>query len=166
MEDNHKESCDIWRDSWKDNNWGGEGWQPKPQLLKGRIQNKLQKPQRRNRLKESGMRTPTGWLRLTAQDSEQMTTRVKCICGKTCKNMMGLKICQARMGCLTVQVTIQHTEATSGETQEDPGPETNHSAQSLPVSHTPTASTSRVAPLASNAQNPQAPSAACNLQSH
>lgn len=65
-----------------------------------------------------------------------------------------------------MQVTTQHTEATSDKTQEEPGPVTNHRAQNLQVLHICTASTLLAAPLASSAQNPQVPSAACNFQSH
>lgn len=43
---------------------------------------------------------------------------------------------------------------------------TNHSAQNLQVLHICTPSTRLAAPLASSAQNPQVPSAACNFESH
>jgi len=57
----------------------------------------------------------------------------------------------------------QRTEAISH--QEEPGPETNHSAQSLLVSPTSTASTPLASLLAGSAQSHQAPSAASNAWS-
>jgi len=69
-----------------------------------------------------------------------MTQRIECICGKSCKNMRGLKIHQAGMRCLIAGATTQCPEAI-GEKQEGPGLETNHSAQSLLVLPTSTAST-------------------------
>ena len=76
-------------------------------------------------------------LRTTTQDIEITTTRVQCICGKSCKNQKGLKIHQGKMKCLTAAMTTQRTEVTSGQTQEEPGPDATHSAQSLLVSPTP-----------------------------
>lgn len=72
------------------------------------------------------------------------TTTIQCICGKSCKNERGLKIHQGRMRCVTAAMTTQRTEVTSGKTQEEPGPEATHSAQSLPVSPIPAASSSPV----------------------
>lgn len=65
---------------------------------------------------------------------------------------------------MTVGLTTQCIEATSGETQEEPGPETSHSAQILQGSHTPLASMLPATPLAGSAQNLQAPTAAGNVQ--
>ncbi len=80
--------------------------------------------------------------RTTTQDKAIMTTTIQCICGRICKNERGLKIHQGRMRCLRAETATQCTEATSGKTQEEPGPEATHSAQSLLVSLTPAASSS------------------------
>ncbi|RXN12199.1 reverse transcriptase [Labeo rohita] len=79
---------------------------------------------------------------MTTQDNGTTTTTVQCICGKSCKNERGLRIHQGRMRCLKAAVTMtQRTEVTtSGKTQEEPGSEATHSAQSLLVSPTPAAS--------------------------
>ncbi|RXN04375.1 reverse transcriptase [Labeo rohita] len=81
-------------------------------------------------------------LRMTTQDNGTTTTTVQCICGKSCKNERGLRIHQGRMRCLKAAVTTtQRTEVTtSGKTQEEPGLEATHSAQSLLVSPTSAAS--------------------------
>ena len=60
-----------------------------------------------------------------------MTAR--CRCGKICKNSRGFKIHQARKRCLEGENVPQHTDTTSDETQEDPGQEAPHGAQSLRV---------------------------------
>ncbi|CAC5371100.1 unnamed protein product [Mytilus coruscus] len=59
----------------------------------------------------------------------------KCHCGKICKNQRGLKIHQSRSGCSRGIVTEQHTDL-SGETQENPSQDTNHSARNLSASVT------------------------------
>ncbi|XP_016087054.1 uncharacterized protein, partial [Sinocyclocheilus grahami] len=56
---------------------------------------------------------------------------VTCICGKLCKNHRGLKIHQARMKCLERESEVQRTGLEPGETQEEPGQEATHRAQSL-----------------------------------
>ena len=52
------------------------------------------------------------------------TTRVTCLCGKSCKNLRGLKILQTKMGCRRRKQADQHTEAVLstvlGETEEEP----------------------------------------------
>lgn len=56
-----------------------------------------------------------------------------CKCGKVCKNPPGLKIHQTKMGCLRKPV-VYHSivpYTAPGETEEDPGPDTPHSAQNL-----------------------------------
>lgn len=62
------------------------------------------------------------------------TTSTVCRCGKVCKNSRGLKIHQTKMTCLRTQV-VQCTEpvlvTTLGETEEELGPESSHSAQNL-----------------------------------
>lgn len=65
------------------------------------------------------------------QDYRHMTTRAVCRCGKVCKNLHGLKIHQAKMKCLTGRQVVQRTGPAPGETQEEPSPESPHSAQSL-----------------------------------
>ncbi|CAC5381747.1 unnamed protein product [Mytilus coruscus] len=59
----------------------------------------------------------------------------KCHCGKICKNQRGLKIHQSRSGCSRGIVTEQRTDL-SGETQENPSQDTNHSARNLSASVT------------------------------
>ncbi|XP_038147774.1 uncharacterized protein LOC119787807 [Cyprinodon tularosa] len=64
----------------------------------------------------------------------QLTTSAVCKCGKVCKNLKGLKIHQTKMRCLrnpVEQRTVPVPSTASGETEEDPGPESPHSAQSL-----------------------------------
>ncbi len=125
---------------------GGGGWQPKPLLPQGRTQSKLQNPQKKDTLRgarEGGDEHPNRTdSRTTTQDKGITTTTIRCICGRICKNEHGLKIHQGRMRCLTAETTTQRTEATSVKTQEEPGPEATHSAQSLLVSPTPAASSS------------------------
>ncbi|KAK7919075.1 hypothetical protein WMY93_010359 [Mugilogobius chulae] len=74
----------------------------------------------------------------TASDhgNEQTDSSKKCVCGKTCKNQRGLKIHQARMKCLEVEIPAQRTGVQPGETQEEPGLELPHRAQSLQVKGT------------------------------
>ena len=60
-----------------------------------------------------------------------MTAR--CRCWKISKNSRGLKIHQARKRCLEGGDVPQRTDTTSDETQENPGKEAAHSAQSLHV---------------------------------
>lgn len=62
----------------------------------------------------------------------QTTTSKQCTCGKVCKNIHGLKIHKAMMKCLFVVGTAQCTGACI-EMQEEPGPESPHSAWSLQV---------------------------------
>lgn len=71
-----------------------------------------------------------------------MTSSIQCICSRISKNERGLKIHQGRMRCLTAATTTQRTEVTSDKTQEEPGLEATHSAQSLLVSSIPAASSS------------------------
>ncbi|XP_073731592.1 uncharacterized protein [Misgurnus anguillicaudatus] len=68
----------------------------------------------------------------------ETTMSAACICGKVCKNRHGLKIHQAKMKCLREKQVEQRTGLAPGETQEEPGPESPHSAQNL---HAPQAST-------------------------
>lgn len=56
-----------------------------------------------------------------------------CICGKLCKNQHGLKIHQTRMKCLEWESEVQRTGPGPGETQEEPGQEASHRAQSLHI---------------------------------
>lgn len=87
----------------------------------------------------------------------QTTTNATCVCGKSCKNPRGLKIHQTKMGCLAhvqseqrsrnhlreAQEVLGRNENRSpqnsrapedlGETQEEPGQESPHSAQNLHV---------------------------------
>ncbi|KAK0145691.1 hypothetical protein N1851_015413 [Merluccius polli] len=60
-----------------------------------------------------------------------MTTSAVCLCGKVCRNPRGLKIHQTKMKCLTGRQVVQRTGPVPGETQEEPGPESPHSAQTL-----------------------------------
>ncbi|XP_062387675.1 uncharacterized protein LOC134076569 [Sardina pilchardus] len=60
-----------------------------------------------------------------------MTTSAICSCGKVCKNQHGLKIHQAKMKCLTGKQLVQRAGLVPGETEEEPGQESPHSAQSL-----------------------------------
>ncbi|XP_035990671.1 uncharacterized protein LOC118562404 [Fundulus heteroclitus] len=64
------------------------------------------------------------------------TTNVTCICGKLCKNHRGLKIHQAKMKCLDRDNEVQRSGLVPGETQEEPGQEATHRAQSLHVPQT------------------------------
>lgn len=64
-----------------------------------------------------------------------------------------------------MNITLKRTEVPSGETTEELGPETNHSAQSLLVSVMSTASTPMVIPSANSEQSLQEPSAATSRQS-
>ncbi len=68
--------------------------------------------------------------RLTTHTNAQ-TTNVTCFCGKLFKNHRGLKIHQARMKCLERESEVQRTSPEPGETQEGPGQEATHRAQSL-----------------------------------
>lgn len=77
--------------------------------------------------------------RMTIQDNGITMMTTQCICGKICKNERGLKIHQGKMRCLTRSTVTQRTEVTSGQMQEELGPEATHSAQSLLVSPMPVA---------------------------
>ncbi|XP_063050368.1 uncharacterized protein LOC134445223 [Engraulis encrasicolus] len=63
------------------------------------------------------------------------TTRVSCMCGKSCKNLRGLRIHQTKMGCTRRKQAEQRTEAVHstapGETEEEQDPESTHSVQNL-----------------------------------
>ncbi|XP_056127556.1 uncharacterized protein LOC130105540 [Rhinichthys klamathensis goyatoka] len=70
----------------------------------------------------------------TTNANGQSTTSAVCKCGKVCKNTTGLKIHQTKMGCLrklVTQRTVPVLSIAPGETEEEPGPDTYHSAQSL-----------------------------------
>ena len=54
-------------------------------------------------------------------------------CGKTCKNIKGLKIHQTKMGCAPIANLVQRIEQISSQSAERPGPESNHSAKTLNV---------------------------------
>ena len=69
--------------------------------------------------------------RRTTCANAQGITKPTCVCGKECKNERGLKIHQTRMKCLVQISQMQRTGNVPGETQEVPGPETHHRAQSL-----------------------------------
>ena len=58
------------------------------------------------------------------------------MCGKICKNEKGLKIHQTRMKCKERLEAPQCTGLEPGETEEEPGPEAPHRAQSLQVVQT------------------------------
>ncbi|XP_062283087.1 uncharacterized protein LOC133987658 [Scomber scombrus] len=60
----------------------------------------------------------------------------QCTCGKVCKNIHGLKIHRARMKCPVGADASQRTGVTPGETQEELGLESPHSAQNLQVLQT------------------------------
>lgn len=64
-------------------------------------------------------------------------TSAQCFCGKVCKNPHGLKIHQAKMRCVRTVHASQRSGNTPGETQEELGPESNHSAQNLQVTQAP-----------------------------
>lgn len=64
-------------------------------------------------------------------------TNATCICGKLCKYYRGLKIHQARTKCLEQESEVQHTGLEPGETQEEPGQEATHRAQSLHIPEPP-----------------------------
>lgn len=66
----------------------------------------------------------------------QMTTSMRCMCGKICKNKRGLKIHQAKTKCSEGIGATQRTGVQPGETKEGPGPESPHSARNLQVSST------------------------------
>ena len=55
----------------------------------------------------------------------------KCVCGKTCKNLRGLKIHQGRMKCLMGGRQEQRTGQDLDQTQEKQGQEVHHRTQSL-----------------------------------
>ncbi|XP_075304756.1 retrovirus-related Pol polyprotein from type-1 retrotransposable element R2 [Odontesthes bonariensis] len=91
-------------DNWKDSNRGREGQQPELQLPTDK--------QAKNR-------------------NGKTTTSAVCLCGKVCKNPHGLKIHQTKMKCLTGTQVVQRTGPVPSETQEEPGQESTHSAQTL-----------------------------------
>ena len=55
-----------------------------------------------------------------------------CVCGKVCKNSVGVRIHQGRMGCLTKKPPTQRKEK-SNKTAEEPDLESHHSVRSLSV---------------------------------
>ncbi len=67
------------------------------------------------------------------QGNGQTNTSKQCTCGKICKNERGLKIHQGKMKCLVGTGPTQRTGSQPGETQEEPGPESPHSARNLQV---------------------------------
>lgn len=64
-------------------------------------------------------------------------TSVECVCRKVCKNLRGLKIHQAKMKCVQMVQESQCSGTMSGETQEEQGVESNHSALNLQVTQAP-----------------------------
>ncbi|XP_053332775.1 uncharacterized protein LOC128506382 [Clarias gariepinus] len=70
---------------------------------------------------------------VTDTGNGQTTMSKQCTCGKVCKNIHGLKIHQTKMKCLLGAGATQRTGAQPGETQEEPGPESPHSARNLQV---------------------------------
>ncbi|XP_067284127.1 uncharacterized protein [Pseudorasbora parva] len=75
--------------------------------------------------------------RIPTHSDGNMTTSAQCFCGKVCKNPHGLRIHQAKMRCVRMVPVSQRTGNTPGETQEELGPESNHSAQNLRVTQAP-----------------------------
>ncbi|RXN24139.1 reverse transcriptase [Labeo rohita] len=67
--------------------------------------------------------------------------RVTCMCGKSCKNLKGLKIHQTKMGCMRREQAEQRTEAVQsmapGETEEEQDPESTHSVQNFQAQRAP-----------------------------
>lgn len=81
--------------------------------------------------------------RLTINAMERITNNTW-VCGKLFKNQHGLKVHQARMKWLEWGSEVQRTGPELGETQEEPGQEAPHRAQSL---HAPESSNpNRVVP--------------------
>ena len=63
--------------------------------------------------------------------------KVVCSCGKVCKKSRGLKIHQGKIKCSQVRQLEQHTMIkVTGETERNPTPEANHSAEN-PTLKTP-----------------------------
>ncbi|KAJ8349797.1 hypothetical protein SKAU_G00249270 [Synaphobranchus kaupii] len=79
------------------------------------------------------MSTPNG--RTTRQRPMHSDKRrqIRRVCCTMCKNPRGLKIHQAKMKCLVRVQLEQRTGSNLGETQEEPGQESTHSAQNLQV---------------------------------
>ncbi len=72
--------------------------------------------------------------RTDIQETESTDQRImssKCVCGKTCKNLRGLKIHQCRMKCLMGGRQEQRTGQDPDQTQEKQGQEVHHRTQSL-----------------------------------
>lgn len=129
-------------DNWKDSNRGREGHQPKLQLPWGGTHKQAMEhsiglyPQ--GCLREGEDKHPNRTVKqATNHANGKTTTSAVCSCGKVCKNQHGLKIHQAKMKCLTGKRVEQHIGPVPGETQEEPGQESTHSAQTL---HAPQAS--------------------------
>ncbi|VDI03328.1 Hypothetical predicted protein [Mytilus galloprovincialis] len=90
---------------------------------------------RQERLNGDWGRPVTLERQLTTGNRLREKAEAKCHCGKICKNQRGLKIHQSRSGCSRGIVTEQRTDL-SGETQENPSQDTNHSARNLSASVT------------------------------
>ena len=78
--------------------------------------------------------------RTDIQKTESIDQRImssKCVCGKTCKNLRGLKIHQGCMKCLIKGRQEQCTGQDPDQTQEKQGQEVHHSTQSLHANVTP-----------------------------
>ena len=123
---------------WEDSTHGGEGLQPKPLLWEeGTLDEATdrlmeQQPQGSPRGREDENPNVTNQ-RATTTGKRKTTMTARCRCWKISKNSRGLKIHQARKRCLEGGDVPQRTDTTSDETQEDPGQEAPHSAQSLHV---------------------------------
>lgn len=129
-------------DNWKDSNRGSEGQQPKLQLPKGCTHKQATEnppelyPQGCPRGGEDEHPNRTD-KQVSTHANEETTTSAVCSCGKACKNRHGLKIHQAKMKCLTGKQVVQRTGREPGETQEEQGPESTHSAQALHAPQAP-----------------------------
>ena len=75
--------------------------------------------------------TPRNMISAQSSDSPQCHS-----CGKLCKNAVGLKIHQSKMGCAPIANLIQRAEEYSGETEERPSPELHHRTGNLNVPST------------------------------
>ena len=71
------------------------------------------------------------------ESADQRIMSSKCLCGKTCKNLQGLKIHQGHMKCLIKGRQEQSTRQDPDQTQEKQGQEVYHSTQSLHANVTP-----------------------------
>jgi len=73
--------------------------------------------------------------RLSSRQSNQQQAR--CQCGKSFKNMRGVKIHQGRTGCGKKEPPMQRSEVHAGKTKEDQSQEAHHSAQDLQAEEEP-----------------------------